>query len=167
MQSSKHHFLLHLNKIYIMGIFSENTESKLNSLLEKSYDAEKGFEKACENVESSAIKSFFKEKAEERRKFRTELRKELLDNGCEINEDSGSIKGAIHRTWMDTKALFSSDDEESMLEEVRNGEKAALNDYNDVLEDNQLPPTTENILKLQRNAIESSYNKADYLEEVL
>jgi len=149
-----------------MGIFSENTESKLNSLLEKSYDAEQGFKKACENVDSTYLKNFFNEKAEERLKFRTELRKELLDNGCNINEDSGSIKGSMHRAWMDTKAFFSSDNEESMLEEVRNGEKAALNDYDDVLEDNKLPPTTENILRLQRNTIERSYNKADYLEEI-
>tara|TARA_R110002049_G_scaffold242357_1_gene416177 strand:+ start:20109 stop:20561 length:453 start_codon:yes stop_codon:yes gene_type:complete len=150
-----------------MGIFSENTESKLNDLLEKSYDAEQGFKNACENVDSTSLKSFFKEKAEERLKFRTELRKELLDNGCNIKENDGSLKGSVHRTWMDTKAFFSTDKEESMLEEVRNGEKAALNDYNDVLEDNVLPPTTVNILTKQRNAIESSYKKADYLEEIL
>lgn len=157
-----------------MGIFSENTDSKLNSLLEKSYDAEQGFKKAAENVDSNALKSFFEGKAEERRQFKTELRKELLDNGCDINdngcdinEEDGSVKGSLHRTWMDTKAWFSSDKEESMLEEVRNGEKAALNDYDDILEDNQLPPTTEQILRAQRNTIANSYNKADYLEDVL
>lgn len=150
-----------------MGIFSESTESKLNGLLEKSYDAEQGFRKAAENIDSNSLKTFFQNKAQERNNFRTELRKELLDNGCKINETSGSIKGSMHRAWMNTKAFFSSDNEESMLEEVRNGEKAALNDYNDVLEDNQLPPTTENILRQQRDAIEASYNRADYLEEVL
>jgi len=150
-----------------MGIFSENTESKLNDLLEKSYDAEKGFKKAQEHVDSSALKSFFKTKANERSSFRTELVGELKANGCNVNEDNGSITAVLHRTWMDTKALFSSDNEESMLEEVRNGEKAALNDYNDVLEDNKLPPTTVNILTKQRNAIENSYKKADYLEEIL
>lgn len=149
-----------------MGIFSENTETKLNELLERSYDAEQGFKKASENVESDTLKRFFNDKALERLNFRTELRKELIANGCDIKEDSGSIKGALHRTWMDTKAIFSNENEESMLEEVRNGEKAALNDYDDVLEDNQLPPTTENILRTQRNTIQSSYNKADYLEEI-
>ena len=57
-----------------MGIFSENTESKLNDLLEKSYDAEKGFKKAQEHVDSSALKSFFGTKANERNSFRTEQR---------------------------------------------------------------------------------------------
>lgn len=150
-----------------MGIFSENTESKLNGLLEKSYDAEKGFRKAAENVESSSIRNFFLAKADERLQYRNEIKTELTANGCKIKEDSGSLTGTIHRAWMDTKSLFSSDNEESMLEEVRNGEKAALDDYNDVLEDNQLPPTTVNILKAQRNAIKRSYEKADYLEEIL
>lgn len=149
-----------------MGIFSENTESKLNNLLERSYDAEQGFKKAAENVDSDSLKRFFNDKAMERLNFRSELRQELVSSGLEIKEDSGSIKGSLHRTWMDAKAMFSSEDEESMLEEVRNGEKAALNDYDDVLEDNQLPPTTENILRNQRNTIQSSYNKADYLEEI-
>ncbi|MFD1062175.1 PA2169 family four-helix-bundle protein [Winogradskyella litorisediminis] len=149
-----------------MGIFSENTESKLNELLERTYDSEKGFKKAAENVENSQLKEFFNNKALERLTFRSELRKELKANGCDIKEDSGSIKGALHRTWMDTKALFYNENEEAILEEVRNGEKAALNDYDDILADNQLPPTTENILRTQRNTIQSSYNKADYLEAI-
>ncbi|MCB0745360.1 MAG: PA2169 family four-helix-bundle protein, partial [Ignavibacteriae bacterium] len=146
---------------------SESTEKKLNGLLEKSFDAEQGFKKAAENVKSNSLKDFFMSKAEERLNFRNELRREIAANGCDIKEHNGSITGSLHRTWMDTKTLFSSDNEESMLEEVRNGEKAALNDYNNVLEDKLLPPTTTSILKKQRNAIQSSYDKADYLEGAL
>jgi len=98
--------------------------------------------------------------------FRNKLRQELLANGCSIKESDGSLEGSAHRTWMDTKALFTSDSEEAMLEEVKNGEKAALRDYNDILEDNQLPPTTEHILTAQRDKIRSSYNKANYLEAI-
>ncbi|HKJ06255.1 MAG TPA: PA2169 family four-helix-bundle protein [Flavobacteriaceae bacterium] len=150
-----------------MRIFSESTENKFNDLLERAYDAEKMFNKASENVESTRLKAFFNQKASERRNFIQELRAELVANGLEIKENDGSVVGNLHRVWMDTKALFSSDNEESMLEEVRNGEKAALEDYDDVLEDNQLPPTTVNLLRKQRNAIESSYRKADYLEDVM
>lgn len=150
-----------------MRIFSESTENKFNDLLEKAYDAEKGFEKASENVESTRLKSFFNQKAIERRNFIQELRAELVANGLEITENDGSIAGTLHRAWMDVKALFSTDNEESMLEEVRNGEKAALEDYDDILEDENLPPTTVNVLRKQRNAIESSYRKANYLEDVM
>ena len=150
-----------------MRIFSESTENKFNDLLEKAYDAEKGFTKAAENVDSTRLKTFFNKKASERRSFIQELRTELVANGLEIKENDGSVAGTLHRAWMDTKALFSTDNEESMLEEVRNGEKAALEDYDDILEDKELPPTTVNILRKQRNAIESSYRKADYLEDVM
>ncbi|WP_435412978.1 ferritin-like domain-containing protein [Psychroserpens mesophilus] len=150
-----------------MGIFSESTEKKLNELLEKSYDAEQGFKKAAENIESNSLQKFFMSKAEERLQFRNELRQEIVANGCDITEQNGSISGFLHRAWMDTKALFSSENEETMLEEVRNGEKAALNDYNEVLEDQLLPPTTTSILKKQRDAIQRSYDKANYLEKAL
>ncbi|WP_142785077.1 ferritin-like domain-containing protein [Changchengzhania lutea] len=150
-----------------MGIFNESTENKLNDLLEKAYDAEKGFEKACENVDSTRLKSFFKSKAEERRGFRSELRNSLVANGMQVEEKDGSVAGRLHRVWMDTKALFSTDNEESMLEEVRNGEKAALEDYDDVLESCTVDSSTKQVLQKQRSAIQASCNKADYLEDIL
>lgn len=149
-----------------MAIYSETTESRLNNLLEKSYDAEKGFKKAAEKVQSPMLESFFNKKANERTNFINELRGELNNNGCDVKEDGGSVTGSLHRSWMDVKTLFTSDNEEAVLEEVQKGEKAALNDYNDILKDNQLPPTTSNILTRQRNVIKSSYDKADYLEEI-
>lgn len=149
-----------------MEMFSKSTENKFNDLLEKAYDAEKGFRKAAKNVDSATLKNFFTQKALEREGFKNELRNELLANGLKIKEDSGSATGFLHRAWMDTKALFSTDDDKSMLQEVRNGEKAALEDYEDLLEDTSLPASTVNILRKQRNVIESSYNRADYFEKI-
>ena len=106
-----------------MEMFSKSTENKFNDLLEKAYDAEKGFRKAAKNVDSATLKNFFTQKALEREGFKNELRNELLANGLKIKEDSGSATGFLHRAWMDTKALFSTDDDKSMLQEVRNGEK--------------------------------------------
>ena len=151
----------------MMSVFSESIENKFNDLLEKAYDAEKGFIKAAENVDSTPLKSFFRNKANERKEFRGELTHELLAKGMKVKEDDGSLSGSLHRAWMDTKAFFSADNEEAMLEEVRNGEKAALEDYDDLLEDHHLPPSTMAILRKQRNTIKNSYQKADYLEDLL
>lgn len=149
-----------------MGIFEESTQNKLNDLVEKAYDAEKGFKKAAENVNNNHLKNFFNNKAQERQQFRSELRNELTNMGMEVKEKDGSVAGSVHRAWMDTKAFFSTDNEESMLEEVRNGEKAALNDYQDILEDKKLPPTTAGVLRQQYQAIQQSHDKADYLEDI-
>ncbi len=149
-----------------MGIFNETTENKLNDLIGKAYDAEKGFKKVAEHVESPRLKSFFTEKARERSSHVNELSSILRQKGLDITEDAGSVKGNLHRAWIDTKAFFSSEDDEAMLEEVRTGEKAAIEDYQDVLESCELDAPVKNMLLQQKNAIEASYNKADYLENI-
>ena len=53
-----------------------------------------------------------------------------------------------------------------MLEEVRNGEKKALEEYDDILE-LDLPSSTASVLRRQRNTIQASHDKADMLEEIL
>lgn len=147
-----------------MSVFEKNTEEKLNGLLARAYDAEQGFTKAANQVESKALQRLFEQKANERNQFKAELEHELTAKGMDVTKYTGSFKGAVHRAWMDTKALFSNEDEEAMLEEVRNGEKVALEDYEDVLKETTLPASTINVLTNQKNKIEQSYNRANYLE---
>jgi len=165
MQHSKHQNFT-VKKLIIMGIFSESTESRLNELLERTYDAEKGFDSASELVDSDYLKNYFRKKAQERLKYRTELRKEILDNGCEIREESGSVKAGVHRNWMDLRSYLTSNKSEAVMDEVKRGEKAAVEDYNKILEDPNLPPTTEKLLKLQRDEIKENYNKVENIDTV-
>ncbi len=149
-----------------MGLFNESTENKLNDLIEKAYDVEKGFKKVAEHVDNTQLKSFFSEKARERSNYINELTTTLRNQGMEVTEDNGSVAGSIHRVWIDTKVLFSMDDDESMLEEVRNGEKQAIEDYDDILENCELNPAVRDLLLKQRVAIQYSYDKANYLEGI-
>ena len=41
-----------------MSQYTETIGNKLNELLEKNYDAEKGFKKASENAEHAGLKSY-------------------------------------------------------------------------------------------------------------
>ena len=54
--------------------YSEKISNKLNELLEKNYDAEKGYLNAADNVESKKLKIFFKKRASERSEFAKNLR---------------------------------------------------------------------------------------------
>lgn len=149
-----------------MKPFNENTENKLNDLVEKAYDAEKGFKKVAAHVDNPRLKTFFNEKALERSGYINELTSTLRAEGMNVTEDDGSVAGSLHRAWIDTKAFFSIDNDESMLEEVRTGEKAAVKDYEDVINNYELNPAVKNVLLKQKNAIELSSNKADYLEHI-
>lgn len=149
-----------------MSNFNERTVERLNDLLKKANDARDGFEKASEHVENPKLKKFFKEKASERRLYINELTTTLKKKGMDVEENSGSLEGSLHRAWIDTRAIFSLDDDEAMLEEVRNGEKAAVEDYEDVLERCEFDATIRGILVEQKNSIKNSYLKVDYLEKV-
>lgn len=144
--------------------FNENTQSKLNDLLQRSYDAKLGYQKVAEKAENPSLKAFLSHKANERNEHIAELRQTLVNNGLEIKETDGTVAGSLHRGWINAKTFFSHDSDEAVLEEVRNGEKVALDDYQDVISSGEMPAPVKSILEKQRQVIQSSYNKADYLE---
>ncbi|QCX01967.1 PA2169 family four-helix-bundle protein [Aggregatimonas sangjinii] len=148
-----------------MSTYTETVGNKLNDLLEKTYDAEKGFKKAAENTDNTPLKEFFQKKAQERYDFGHDLKSEIKSFGQEVDK-GGSLTGAAHRTWMDVKALFSADDAESMLEEAIRGEKAAVEEYDDILGETSLPSTTASLLKTQKSHIENGLNTIKRLEDI-
>ena len=141
-----------------MATYTEQVGNKLNNLLEKTYDAEKGFKKAAENVENNSLKSYFNQKAQERYEFGHELKGEIKSFNQDVDK-GGSLVGDAHRAWMDVKKIFSSDNEESMLEEAIRGEKSSVEEYNEVLNETSLPLSTKNVLEKQKKTIENGiYN---------
>ncbi len=144
--------------------YSEKISNKLNELLIKNYDAEKGYLNSIDNVDSDRLKMFFKRRASERSEFAKELRTEILQYG-QTPEDSGSFKGSMHRNWMTLKSTFSSNDEEAVLEEAIRGEKASLEIYNDLIKERDLPPSIDALLVKHKNAIQSAINTEMMKEE--
>lgn len=143
--------------------YTKEVSKKLNDLLEKNYDAEKGYKFAAEKVKNTKLKSFFSERAQERYDFGHELKSEIRNFG-EKPEKGTSLKGDIHRSWMNLKTTFSSDKEEALLEEAIRGEKSAVEEYNEVLEDENIPESTKDLLMKQRNAIIATLDKEKELE---
>ncbi|MBP0903162.1 PA2169 family four-helix-bundle protein [Mariniflexile gromovii] len=148
-----------------MSTYTETISKKLNDLLEKTYDAEKGFKKAADNTDNISLKKYFERKSTERKQFGYDLNNEIRSFG-ERGIESGSVTGAAHRTWMDIKALFSVDSDESMLEEAIRGEKAAAQEYKDVLNETSLPMSTHTLLLKQQDAIETDLRTIKNLEDL-
>ncbi|MCB4798536.1 ferritin-like domain-containing protein [Neotamlana laminarinivorans] len=146
--------------------YTEEISNKLNELLVKNYDAEKGYLNAANNVDSTNLKIFFRRRASERSEFAKQIRTEILNYG-EEPKDSGSFKGTMHRNWMSLKSLFSTNDEESILEEAIRGEEASLKEYNEVLKDRTLPPSIDAMLFNQKNAIQAAINSEKVHEELV
>ena len=145
--------------------YSENITNRLNDILTRNYDAEAGYKQAAEKVENKNLKDFFTNRAKERYDFGHQLKAEIAAYG--ENADKGtSFKGDAHRAWMDIKTALSGNNEEAVLEEAIRGEKAAIEDYNEILTDPNLPPTIENILKVQRDNVKTALNEVKALETV-
>ena len=145
--------------------YTEKISNKLNELLEKNYDAEKGYLNSAENIDSTRLKIFFKNRASERSEFAKELRTEILSYG-QIPEDNGSFKGTMHRNWTTLKSLFSSNDEEAILEEAIRGEKASFDEYFEILKEEDFAPSTRKMLEKQKQQIQSAINSLMVEEEL-
>ncbi|WP_298950025.1 PA2169 family four-helix-bundle protein [uncultured Nonlabens sp.] len=145
--------------------YTKEVSQKLNDLLTKNYDAEAGYKLATEQVNSSRLKGFFSSQQEERYNFGHELKEEIKSYG-ESPEKGTSLKGDAHRTWMNLKSTFTSNNEEAILEEAVRGEKTAVEEYNQIITETTLPPSTKNMLIKHRDTIQNALTRVSAMEEI-
>ncbi|MEJ2584128.1 MAG: PA2169 family four-helix-bundle protein [Robiginitalea sp.] len=148
--------------------YSEKISNRLNDLLAKTYDAEKGYKMAAEKIDMPSVKKFLSDKVRQRATFAHELKSEIMEYG-QLPDEGGTVSGDIHRGWINLKAALSSNKTEQILEEVERGEKASLESYDEILKDREtvLPPSTEQLLTKQRQAIQASLNTSKMYEEIV
>lgn len=144
----------------------EEVVNNLNQLLEKNYDAEKGFKKALEDTKNPSLRNFFKNQAVLRNRFKTEIEKELHDLNAHPKVKEGSATGTLHRVWIDIKTALSKNDDESVLEECIRGEKASVKDYEDKLKKTHFPPNIRAMLKSQLLEIKNTISTVKKLEDI-
>lgn len=144
----------------------KDTVNVLQGIIEKNYDAEKGYKKAMQDAKNPALKNFLKQQALQRSTFATAIDKELRDLGEEPKE-SGSITGSLHRAWIDIKSSVAGNDDEAVLEEVIRGEKASVDEYEDVMKKHTLAPKIQNVLQSQLRDIQGTLNRVKTLEDIV
>ncbi|CAG2534051.1 conserved hypothetical protein [Maribacter dokdonensis] len=140
--------------------------NQLEEILEKNRDAQKGYAKAAENAKNQNLKAYFQNKSGERGTFNQILNKELVASYDEIDND-GSFTGSLHRAWMDVKSFFTGDNDESMLEEAIRGDKAAVEEYEEVLNDKLLPSNVALVIREQLVKIRTDLNKVKSMEDLV
>ncbi len=143
----------------------ENLVDSLQALLEKNYDAEKGFKNAITNAKDENLKSYLKNQAILRNRFATELDKEIHSLN-EKPKESGSLAGSLHRTWMDIKSSVAGNNDEAVLEECIRGEKASEDEYSTILNENHFPPQIENVLNNHLTVIRNTLSQVKTLENL-
>jgi uncharacterized protein (TIGR02284 family) len=94
----------------------------------------KVFQKIGEHLKSEALKKYFFAESLKHSQFRGELETLLHSTGDHDPKESGSVSGALHRTWGDIKAHLGGSDH-TLLETAEQGEDAAKKAYKDARAD--------------------------------
>jgi uncharacterized protein (TIGR02284 family) len=137
----------------------------LQELLEKNYDAEKGFKNAMEDSRDGNLKQFLKNQALQKNRFVTEL-DALIRSLNEEPKEKGSTKGDLHRAWMDIKTALSGNKDEAVLEECIRGEKASRKEYEEKLDRKFLRPEIAQVLQNHLNDINKTIAEVKTLEDL-
>ncbi|WP_051289379.1 PA2169 family four-helix-bundle protein [Chryseobacterium daeguense] len=144
---------------------NEKTVSVLNDLLNITNDRIEGFSKVEDKVwdTHSALKGDYDQMVSQSQVMKNDLIRLINERGGDA-DNTTSAAGALHRTWIDIKNSFSGDKDESTLENVVFGEKAAINAYEDALESGNLCPESSSVVADQLHHLKSSYQRFENLE---
>ena len=141
------------------------TVSTLNDLLQITNDRIEGFNKVEDKVweKYPNLKSDYNNMVDQSQKMRLDL-KNLISERNGDADDSTTVAGGLHRTWIDVKNAFSSDNAETTLENVTFGENAAIEAYEKALDSGDLCPESSRVVQDQLHSLKASYEKFKNLE---
>lgn len=146
---------------------NDKTISVLNDLLHITNDRIAGFAKVADKVWESYtdLRPAYDNMVAESWDMKQELVDLIISKGGSP-EDTKSIAGAFHRAWIDVKNTLASDKDESTLENVVFGEKAAIDAYQDALDSGDLCPESTTLVASQLQQLKASYSKFSVLEKI-
>lgn len=146
---------------------NDKTISVLNDLLNITNDRIAGFSKVEDKVweTHSDLKSAYDDMVSRSTDMKNDLINLINTKGGEA-DNSTSVSGAFHRAWIDVKDTFATDKDESTLENVVFGEKAAIDAYQDALDSGDLCPESTTLIIDQLHHLKASYAKFETLESI-
>lgn len=113
--------------------------STLEHLIESNLDAEHGFAESANYLIDESLKDLFIKHAAERAAFAAELQELELQHGKSDGGNSGTLTGALHRSWINVRSTLSTESDLAILEEAGRGEDTAVEAYRKALEPAAIP----------------------------
>jgi uncharacterized protein (TIGR02284 family) len=122
----------------------------LNGLLDALEDGHAGYQVAAQGLKDTKMKRDLGKIALERKGLGEAIREEILKRGA-APLTHGTVKGALHRGWIQMKELGRAAPA-TILEECGRGEAASIKLYRDALA-KDLPPELRKVVALQLDLI--------------
>ena len=140
-----------------------NPISVVENLIEICRDGEKGYKDAASHAKRTDLKTFFTEQGAQRARFADELQLELSKLGKPEKKESGTVGGAMHRAWIDTKVAVGGGDK-TILESVEKGEDSAKENYQKAL-NGALPANVLEIVRRQASSVMNAHDRVRDLRD--
>jgi uncharacterized protein (TIGR02284 family) len=135
-----------------------NDDKSIRNLISVLRDGEKGFVDIGEHIKNPELKSYFLEESRVRGSYAAELEKTVnLVTDADVHE-SGTLAGALHRTWGDVKAHLGGSDH-TLLETAEQGEDAAKKAYREALDDTAVSDTVRALIAQQAEHVNRSHDR--------
>ncbi len=144
---------------------NDNVIDVLDDLLTRVTDSVNGYTEAGNGVRYVQLRKLFFEYAELREKMQKELQDLIVKYGGDREKNpSGSFLAGAHRVWLEFQAQINEHEADDVLEEVTRGEERALEDYDKILKDYNLPADVHAVIEKQRNQIDAALKQMLKLE---
>ena len=145
-----------------MAISTDDVRSTLKDLAQICRDGEEGFREAATKVTRADLKTLFSELSAQRASLGSDLRTAIAKLGGEP-DTGGTVSGAVHRTWMDLKAMVTGSDDAAIISEAERGEDTAKEHYRDALK-KDLPTEIRKLVERQHQTVLDTHNRVRALE---
>ncbi|WP_029035355.1 DUF2383 domain-containing protein [Salinimicrobium terrae] len=131
---------------------------KLNWLLTESFEAERTYYNAGEDVQQVELKRFFNYESVNRNRFSYEISEQLVQAEIEPAKE-WAHKGNLDRDWREERKALIKTKPLKLLKKCRKKDEENLEIYTEILENKVLPKEVLKILKKQKETIESAVEK--------
>lgn len=140
--------------------------SVLNGLTTTTLDSMQGFQDAAKDSESTQYASLFAEFARDRGAAASALQAEVTRLGGEP-ETQTSFLAAAHRTFLDIKQAFTTNDDKAIISEVERGEDHIKAKFESAIADDRLAPESLTVIRQAYGSVREGHDKMRDLKHSL
>jgi uncharacterized protein (TIGR02284 family) len=137
--------------------------SVINGLTTTTLDSMKGYEDAAKDAENTQFAALFADFARDRGTAVTALQTEARRLGGEP-ETGGSFLAAAHRTFLDLKQAFSSNNDKAIVNEIERGEDHIKAKFEDAMQDASLSPESLAVIRDAYTLVRVGHDKMSALK---
>ncbi|MDH7638274.1 ferritin-like domain-containing protein [Sphingomonas oryzagri] len=137
--------------------------SVLNGLTTTTLDSMKGYEDAAKDAENTQFAGLFADFARDRGTAATALQTEVKRLGGEP-ETGSSFLAAAHRTFLDLKQAFTSNNDKAIVNEVERGEDHIKAKFETAMRDERLSPESLAVVREAYTSVRAGHDKMSALK---